>query len=124
MSSANINQKVKEFVRDKLGCKCPNEVFEIIEVERNFSSEVLQYRINVGNRLLIYVVDGSRCQTEESVRNLVEEGVKERDERNFNRFRLVLAMDEIYEFRRLMKIVDGIEKAHIHFVKKSDAFGL
>jgi len=123
MSSADINRKIKEFVRDKMGCKCPDEVFEHVEVEKDLKLGYfdINYKINVGNRLLIYVVDGEKCNSEE-IQNIVNKGVKERDERNFNRFRLVLIMDEMNEEKcqKLIEIVEKIEKAHIHFVKKSD----
>ncbi|HID43415.1 MAG TPA: hypothetical protein EYP30_06545 [Archaeoglobaceae archaeon] len=123
----SINLKVKKFVRDKMGCKCPEEVFEHIEVEKNLKSGYvdIDYKINVGNRLLIYVVDGSRYGTEENIRNLILAGVKERDDRNFNRFRLVLVDKEPDErkYWKFMKTI-GLERTHIHFLKKSDLFEL
>lgn len=115
--NSGIREKVKEFVRDKMSCKCPDEVFEHVEVEKEvkIGKFEVDYRINVGNRLLIYVVNGEKYGMEENVRNIVKEGLKERDERKFNRFRLVLVGEENLE---LLKIAEEFERAHIHFLKK------
>ena len=54
-----INDKeIKQFVRETLGCTCPDEVLQHIECQAdvNASDDVLlDYEINVGNKLLIFV---------------------------------------------------------------------
>jgi hypothetical protein len=85
------------FVRDVLGCGCPEEILRSITVDRghlvpNLDVEVT--RLDVGGRLLVYVVLAAAPKPVPSlVAAAVEAGVSERDRRAFNRFRLVLAAD-------------------------------
>ena len=92
----------------------------------NVSQDVwLDYEINVGNRLLIFLVavDDSGS-LEPLISQLVREGTDKRDRDNFNRFRLVLltqkptdmAEDALAVFRSL----GADEKVHLHVVGKDD----
>ena len=54
------NAKIKSFATQTLGCQCPEEVFNFIDCQRNIelSNQILLInKINIGNRLLIYVVE-------------------------------------------------------------------
>lgn len=117
-----MNDKVKEFVRNALGCQCPEEVFEKIEVdsEVKVAGYTVERRINVGDRLLIYIVDGDKL-SEEDLKRLVIAGKEERDNRDFNRFRLVVMSDGKGEANLvgLQELVKGYEKVHLHVISKS-----
>jgi hypothetical protein len=120
------DKEIKVFVRETLGCGCPEEVFQYMDYQSNIMSGdvLLRARINVGNRLLIYVVD---VEKRESIRNilsrLIDIGKKERDDLGFNRFRLVLASDNMNEIRRtseeLFRDSGKDEKVHLHIVQKA-----
>jgi len=117
------------FVRDVLGCGCPEEVLRSITVDRGRlvpGLDVELARLDVGGRLLVYVVPAAASPPLPSavaavVVAAVEAGASERDRRAFNRFRLVLATAnpaEIEESARdafaACKIVD--ERVHLHVV--------
>ncbi|HUL62971.1 MAG TPA: hypothetical protein VLT35_07890 [Methanocella sp.] len=85
-------EEIKAFVQDVLGCGCAEEVFQVIELRRETMEGKPYDRINIGNRLLVYVfhTDDARW-AEVTLARLVRAGKEERDALGFNRFRLVLA---------------------------------
>ncbi len=123
---------VKAFIRKTLGCDCDESVFKHIDNERNVEVGGVKLRnhINVGGRLLVYIVDAEGPSFVRShVADLLEAGRKDRDDHNFNRFRLVLvaARDsgvqlEVNRVLKLSKAVD--EKVHLHVLEKSDVAAL
>jgi len=96
-------EKLKTFVKETLGCACPEEVFSYLKCKNNvplhYGTELLR-KINIGNRLLIYVVE---VNDQDSVSLLLpflfNTGKKERDDAGFNRFRLVIATDRVREIK-------------------------
>lgn len=92
------NLSIEKFVRQILGCTCPDKVFEQIE-DRKVLASVSPHsrRITIGGRLLIYIweVDEADEQFKENFLALLAAGRKERDEQGLNRFRAVLAVDDI-----------------------------
>jgi len=118
-------ENIKTFVQKTLGCGCPEEVFEYIDCQFNIKLNdiVLSHKINIGNRLLIYVIE---VNDQSSVKNilpfLVSAGKNERDNLKFNRFRLVLVTDKLNEIKgNAGMIFDSIpkdEKVHLHVVDK------
>ena len=119
---------IKVFVRETLGCTCPEEVFERIEYRTDVGlpgGVVVDYEIDVGGRLLVFVVRmgqcGSICQV---VPDLVSAGVKKRDEQRFNRFRLVLLTDAPerlqQEAQELFDSLGTDEKTHLHVIDEGD----
>jgi hypothetical protein len=122
-------EQIKHFVRNTLGCVCPEEVFRSIDIRRSVrlnSFIVLDGAIVIGNRLLIYIAEaGSAGCIEEHVPVLVTRGRKERDEKGLNRFRLVLVSDRPDEVRRTAErqfeeLRGNDEKVHLHVIKKND----
>ncbi|MFO7966915.1 MAG: hypothetical protein R6U44_04885 [Archaeoglobaceae archaeon] len=115
-----MSDEVKKFVRETLGCQCPEEVFEKIEVdsEVRVADYTVDRRINVGDRLLIYLVDGDKLQNKD-LEVLVRTGKEERDSAGFNRFRLVVMSDGEIELERLEELVRDYEKVHLHAVGRS-----
>jgi hypothetical protein len=123
-----MKEHIKKFVKKTLGCLCPDEVFEHIEHERNIkidSDIVLKSRINIGNRLLVYIISiNSERFIVNNLKSIVFYGVDERDARGFNRFRLVLETVEPGKLEKTARSVfssikNKDEKTHLHIVKKS-----
>lgn len=90
-----MSDPLARFVRDVLGCGCPEEILRSITVDRGRfvpGLDVEVTRLDVGGRLLVWVVPAARSKPLASVvAAAVPAGVEERDRRSFNRFRLVLA---------------------------------
>jgi hypothetical protein len=86
------------FVRNVLGCGCPEEVLQSIRLDCGPlipGLDIEATRLDVGGRLLVWVVPASVMQPLPAlVAALVEAGIAERDRAGFNRFRLVLACAE------------------------------
>ena len=126
------NEKLKVFVKDTLGCGCPDKVFERIVVSKieieTHAEEII--RIVVGDTLLVYIVRHlSADKSVGSVEAVGSTGRVDRDANNYNRFRLVLTgiegsaqKDKITEC--FSKTFDEDEKMHIHFVDESFIAGL
>ena len=123
---------IARFVRDVLGCGCPGEILRAIRVDRSHlvpGLDVEVTRLDVGGRLLVYVVPASATQPLPSlVAAAVEAGVGERDRRAFNRFRLVLAADSPAALEQPAR--DALEacerrdeRVHLHVVPAEDCPG-
>jgi hypothetical protein len=85
---------IPAFVRQRLGCTCPDEVFQSVSMDPEFRvagcADPL-VRIGVGGRLLIYLMpDVAAAAVKQGLPQVVETGVAERDRRGYNRLRIVL----------------------------------
>jgi hypothetical protein len=88
---------IEHFVRATLGCQCPDEVFRSIAIDqlRTADGAIGYTRLLVGDRLLIYILDAPAVRVADgALAELVARGCRERNERGYNRFRLVIACDE------------------------------
>jgi len=89
------NTKIKSFAKQTLGCQCPEEVFDFIDCQRDIelSNQILlTNKINIGNRLLIYIVETDDINfIKINLLAILQFGVKERDSKTFNRIRFVIA---------------------------------
>jgi hypothetical protein len=126
------NEKLKVFVKNTLGCGCPEKVFENIDVSKlsivEHEKEIT--RIVVGDTLLIYII---RPEPSGNFINSVEliglAGKTDRDTNNFNRFRLVVSSfeDDVQQAKvseRFSRSFNTDEKMHIHFVNQELIDGL
>jgi hypothetical protein len=120
-------QGIKAFVRKTLGCGCPAEVFEYIDCQydKKAGGVLLRAKINIGNRLLIYIVQiGDTDPLEDTLMQLIEAGRSERDILGFNRLRLVLASDRTAHIgpiaEEYFRGINKDEKIHLHVVNKED----
>jgi len=111
------------FVRENLGCTCPDEVFRAIELEPRFhvpGCGVPLVRILVGERLLIYLMrDANPQAVTRDLPRIVAAGLEERDRRGYNRLRVVLdcCRPEVLmqPARRLFEALPGRDdRAHLH----------
>lgn len=112
---------IETFVRNTLGCTCPEEVF--LSIEQDVIADKADIRRWViGQRLLIYLVDADQEVAVDSlVAGTVRRGLLERDARGLNRFRLVLLCrepaaleDQARALFAACKAVD--ERTHLHLV--------
>lgn len=124
MADAKTKQeKIKAFVQQVLGCGCAEEVFNLIETSQVWVEDVDCLRINVGNRLLVYLIDTDDAVLVDSeLGNLVARGVEDRDRNGFNRFRLVIAAERVKQLERnakkAFKAIGPDDKVHLHVVPR------
>ena len=120
---------VTRFVREVLGCNCPDEVFRRVEVQTGSAavkSCLADYEIRIGGRLLVVVTsEPVERLTDSRLENVFAEGRRARDAGHFNRFRLVVqAENAAHEKERLLRLFEGIstrdEKTHLHVVAKRE----
>jgi len=119
-------EPIISFVRETLGCQCPQEVFnKHIDIARTPEKDI-KLRINVGGRLLIYVAEiEAPDPLDAMLEKLVRAGIEERDSSGLNRFRLVVAAEDLKSIKdSLMEKFDAIrqgdEKAHLHVLDRND----
>jgi hypothetical protein len=90
------DRAVVQFIRDVLGCGCPDDVLQEIRIDRPWHVDGIDAqlaRIDAGGRLLVWVVavDDRQPALAELVTAAVAAALDERDRMAFNRLRLVLA---------------------------------
>lgn len=126
------NDKLKVFVKNTLGCGCPEKVFEKVDVGTHLADgyEKEITRIVVGDTLLIYIL------RPELYDNLVDgvaaiglAGKADRNTNDYNRFRLVVSglEDDVQQAKvsdRFSELFSDDEKMHIHFVNQELLEGL
>jgi hypothetical protein len=122
---ASIRDAIERFIRNGLGCQCPDEVFRFIVVEdcpKEFGDWPQGRLISVGDRLLILVLysDDSGAM-HRMLGGLLQEGRRLREARGFNRFRLVIATNcaGLLEplLRKEFAHLDGMdERLHLHVI--------
>jgi hypothetical protein len=117
--------EIKRFIQETLGCSCPEEVFNKIDYQKECDG-ISGRKINVGDRLLIYIISIDRKSNIQGViTSALEQGVEERDKKGLNRFRLVLVSSRPDELRSSAEhAFDSSghtdEKTHLHIVSESD----
>jgi len=76
------NSEIKRFVQETLGCSCPEEVFNKIDCQKE-SDGISGRKVNVGDRLLIYVINmDGKSNIQGVISSALERGVEERDEKD------------------------------------------
>jgi len=123
---------IKNFVRNTLGCTCPDKVFEQIENRRTpLSFSPHSRSMIIGGRLLIYIwLVEDKGMLGKNIPAMLAAGRKERDERGLNRFRAVLAVDSVNQYdadaanRFFTEFVHKDDRMHLHIVSKDALAGL
>ena len=116
--------EITRFVRGTLGCQCPDDVFQSIVIgpQRTPDNGAPFTRLLVGNRLLIYIHETRTAKaTTAAVSKLATQGRTERDDKQYNRFRLVIVADDPTELlpaaRSSFASVAGTDdRAHLHIL--------
>lgn len=122
---------IRRFVQETLGCTCPDEVFHHVECQAAVSvgdNLVLDYEINIGNRLLIYVASVAEADSIKGVLSqLVRTGMKKRNKDGFNRFRIVLLTQRVQAVEKealdIFNSLGADEKIHLHVIGKDEFRG-
>ena len=117
---------IETFVRQGLGCRCPDEVFRrvALEARRGADAGVPFMRLVVGDRLLIYVMSATNGdEVSGEVRRLARAGIRDRDESGCHRFRLVVAAGDVAALSAAVAVafrqeVGLDERAHAHVVSR------
>jgi len=115
-------QSIEHFVRTTLGCKCPDEVFQSIAIERAPTPDTAlpHTRLVIGERLLIHVFEAPSVKaTVAAVSKLATQGRTERDAKQYNRYRLVLASahpTQVLDDAKssFASVVGDDQRAHLH----------
>jgi hypothetical protein len=122
---------VTRFVREVIGCNCPDEVFRHIEIQRGSSAVKacsVDCELRIGGRLLMVVTSEPLARLAPHLADVVTEGKRARDERKFNRFRLVVRAEKPAEereefFRAFASASDKDERTHLHVLPKGEVPG-
>lgn len=125
MTTQPASPELEDFIRNRLGCGCPAQVFEQIgqsPTARSLAAGVSR-RIDVGGRLLIYVIEpGNADHAIDRLPDWIAAGRAERDGNGMNRLRLVLApahsdARQIASLKRCFDAVaDGDDRLHLHII--------
>ena len=119
---------ITRFVREVIGCNCPDEVFRHVEVRRGSTAIKgcpVDYELRIGGRLLVVVTSESADVLSGSrLEKVISEGRRPRDNGNFNRFRLVVQVRNAAEDKeKLLRAFEAVsardEKTHVHVVGQS-----
>lgn len=91
----SLRIRIQNFVREVLGCTCPDEMFQTVRIDKNpqpFAGMQQCCSIAVGARLLVLVVaEDNWPAIMNELGTILERGRRLRDREGFNRFRLVVA---------------------------------
>ncbi len=119
---------LKEFVKDTLGCQCPDDIFGSIVKKENVILEgviKIDRIFIIGNRLLIFLFTSESPELiEKLLPKLIHHGKIQRDSSNLSRFRLVILTTEpqIIEAKiksKFSKLTKDDEKIHLHVLDKT-----
>ncbi|MGB5276831.1 MAG: hypothetical protein WBP02_06620 [Gammaproteobacteria bacterium] len=119
---AASRREIRHFVRDGLGCTCPDEVFNSIRVADEctaFASADTVY--DIGGRLLVAVfVPADWRDIDRRLDQIVAAGMQWRDQRGYNRCRLVIATNSADAIKHLPAAFCSLpaidEKIHLHVI--------
>jgi hypothetical protein len=129
MCSETDRTAIKRFVRETLGCACPDDVLTDIEYYDNVRVGPdcpYSVKFQVGHRLLIYLL---KLPDSDSLQGLLpimlSEGKRERDNLGFNRFRAVVVTDRKSELALLASRIfaerpDKDDKIHFHVLASEE----
>jgi hypothetical protein len=116
------NIRVEHFVRETLGCTCPDDVFKDIRQPDPCAVFASAYAVyEIGGRLCVAVfVPANWCDLAQKLGQLVADGMQYRDQHGFNRFRLVIACSDDDAVTQLPQAFDALpnidDKVHLHVV--------
>ena len=118
---------VTRFVREVIGCNCPDEVFRQIEIQRGTSAVracSADCELRIGGRLLIVVTSEPVANLSLSLSQVIAEGKTARDEDKFNRFRLVVQTENAAQERgKLLHEFEAVvakdERTHLHVIENA-----
>lgn len=120
LSRLSNSSEIMRLVRGRLGCACDPAVFEHYKIEtlqKRFGPVV---QLIIGDRLLLWIMGATGFViSETTLRSILEEGCQERNQRELNRFRLVLEGKWALEDKAIIELVmeHFDSKIHVHLLK-------
>lgn len=125
------NESIRKFVRNTLGCKCPDNVFEQID-DKQVTSKISPHTrsITIGGKLLLYVWEvNSPDQLQEGIPAILATGKKARNDLGLNRFRAILVTEDPSTIKIqadfcLSQFRDIDDKMHLHVVSSKGFTGI
>ena len=116
------------FVREVIGCHCPDEVLCRIEVQRGSSAIKhcsADYELRIGGRLLIVVTSEPVKKPVPQLDRVIAEGRRAGEDSHFNRFRLVVqSRNASGEKEKLFQAFEAFsnkdERTHVHLLGKGE----
>jgi len=118
------------FIRDGLGCGCPDEILSDLQIEPqpdSFKGLPIACLIKVGGRLLVAISFSSQWSghVDRGINLMLEAGMRLRDQSGYNRFRLVVAAHDSQNSPQTDQIqsgnfVDLDDRIHLHVVRASE----
>jgi hypothetical protein len=122
---------VRAFVRQSLGCGCPESVFDHVVVGypavfEAVADETAEVQLLVGKRLLISIVDLNGVRPADAfLERALRKGKDLRDRYALNRFRLVLVGEPVeYPLEHWQKRFCKDDRLHLHVLRKSEVLGV
>ena len=129
MPNSQETQALKFFVRDGLGCGCPDKVFSFIQIKKKpdvFRGLPIDYLVTVGDRLLVAICLSERLNNGmgADIKESLAAGKQLRDRAGFNRFRLVVASEDADSIApTIQEQFSGLtgldDRVHLHVVRPS-----
>ena len=124
MHGITASSEIRDFVKDRLGCSCPDEVFSSIRVfhhPESFKELPVDSLLEIGGRLVVAVCSQQNwLEVSTSLEHTVHAGISYRDRYGFNRFRLVIPSIDNEVVIAIQQAFDSLsatdDKTHIHFV--------
>lgn len=105
-------------VRGRLGCACPEEVFDHYRVSQRVAEGLVVVELIMGERLLVWLIAGDRIVDPGSaLGTLLRAGFEERNRRGLNRFRLVVVGEFPSWEAQWRHLADALDpKVHLHVI--------
>ncbi len=128
MQSPTKPIQMKSFVKNTLGCTCPDSIFDRQEIEDGITISGVEncVKLCIGGKLLIYLVTIETIDNlSTSITSILSEGRKERDSRHLNRFRLVLVANDVEaisdDVHMVFDSIDDLDdKVHLHVLSNQE----
>jgi hypothetical protein len=112
-SDEDTARSVETLVRERLGCTCEPAVFRDIRLAKTAGGA---WRIAIGGRLLIELVEHADGLPPERIEALLTAGRRDRDALGMNRFRLVLGGDTPVEASAAVRsLLRDDPRLHLHW---------
>lgn len=113
---------VKRFVREVIGCDCPDEVFSEVRIRRGSSAIqacATDCELRIGGRLTVVVTSEPTALSDSILAQALAEGRRARDDAGFNRLRLVVrspAIEEPWLSAAFQSAPARDDRTHLHVV--------
>jgi hypothetical protein len=116
------------FVREGLGCRCPEEVFQRLEAARDveIGGVAAAWRLDVGGRLLVYVLES---RSPAAIERVARAARTERDRCGYHRVRVAVLGDDPDRLAPLLepawqRVLGDDPRAHLHVLPTAAVMSL